>query len=112
MRRSRSRVLLLVVVSALAAARMCRIRHVHAEEMPAAAPACAADDGGLSLPDGFCASLFADGIGHARHLVASADGAVYANTWSGRYYGNDTPPAGGFLVALRDTTGDGVADEV
>jgi glucose/arabinose dehydrogenase/mono/diheme cytochrome c family protein len=32
------------------------------------------------------------------------------NTWSGRYYGNDQPPAGGFLVALRDTTGDGRAD--
>jgi len=32
------------------------------------------------------------------------------NIWSGRYYGNDTPPAGGFLVALQDTDGDGRAD--
>ena len=35
-----------------------------------------------------------------------------SNTWSGRYYGNDKPHEGGFLVALRDSTGDGVADEI
>lgn len=73
---------------------------------------CAPDNGGITLPDGFCATVFADKIGHARHLVVSPDGAVYVNTWSGRYYGNDKPPEGGFLVALRDTTGDGVADQV
>jgi len=27
-----------------------------------------------------------------------------STTWFGRYYGNDTPHAGGFLVALQDTT--------
>ena len=32
------------------------------------------------------------------------------NTWSGQYYGNDTPHAGGFLVALQDTSGAGKAD--
>jgi glucose/arabinose dehydrogenase/mono/diheme cytochrome c family protein len=37
---------------------------------------------------------------------------VYVNTWSGRYYRNDTPPAGGFLVALQDTKGKGRADVV
>jgi glucose/arabinose dehydrogenase/mono/diheme cytochrome c family protein len=75
-----------------------------------AGPAC--DNAGLSLPDGFCATVFADSIGHARHLAVGPDGTVYANTWSGRYYGNDQPHAGGFLVALRDTTGDGRADVV
>ena len=74
----------------------------------AAGPAC--DNAGLTLPDGFCATVFADSIGHARHLVVGPDGTVYANTWSGLYYGNDQPHAGGFLVALRDTTGDGRAD--
>src|SRR6516162_4379129 len=69
---------------------------------------CAPDNGGLSLPPGFCATVFANGIGHARHLVVSAQGVVYVNTWSGRYYGNDRPPPGGFLVALRDTKGEGV----
>ena len=76
----------------------------------AAFAACPRDDAGLKLPAGFCATIFADGIGHARQLVVAANGVVYVNTWSGRYYGNDTPHAGGFLVALRDTTGSGKAD--
>jgi len=71
---------------------------------------CPGDDGGITLPRGFCATVFADNIGHARHLVVAPNGVVYVNTWSGRYYGNDTPPAGGFLVALQDTKGSGHAD--
>jgi hypothetical protein len=59
------------------------------------------------LPRGICATVFADNIGHARHLVVSPKGVVFVNTWSGRYYGYDTPPAGGFLVALQYTKGDG-----
>ena len=77
---------------------------------PTPTEACADDNGGITLPPGFCATVFADNIGHARHLVVAPNGVVYVNTWSGRYYGNDTPPAGGFLVALQDTTGDGRAD--
>jgi glucose/arabinose dehydrogenase/mono/diheme cytochrome c family protein len=73
-------------------------------------PACSRDDSGLVLPAGFCATVFADGVGHARQLVVAPNGIVYVNTWSGRYYGNDTPHAGGFLVALQDTTGSGKAD--
>src|SRR5260370_19623732 len=69
-------------------------------------------DSGLKFPAGFCAPIFADGIGHARHIVVAANGVVYVNTWSGRYYGNDTPHAGGFLVALQDTTGRAKADVV
>lgn len=73
---------------------------------------CAPDNGGLKLPDGFCASVFADSLGHARHLTVAPNGVVYVNTWSGKYYGNDKPPPGGFLIALRDTTGDGRADQL
>src|ERR1700674_2588236 len=81
------------------------------QESPAADTAtCPADDSGLTLPAGFCATVFADAIGHARHLVVSDSGVVYVNTWSGRYYGNDTPHAGGFLVALKDSHGAGKAD--
>src|SRR6202050_2853810 len=71
---------------------------------------CPTDDTGLHLPPGFCASIFADGIGHARHLVVAPNGVVYVNTWSGVYFGNDVPHAGGFLVALQDTLGSGKAD--
>jgi glucose/arabinose dehydrogenase/mono/diheme cytochrome c family protein len=75
-----------------------------------ASPACPPDPAGLHLPAGFCATIFADGIGHARHLVVAPNGVVYVNTWSGRYFGNDVPHAGGFLVALQDTRGAGTAD--
>src|SRR6516162_9885311 len=72
--------------------------------------ACPNDDSGLTLPSGFCATVFADNIGHARHMVAAPSGVLYVNTWSGRYYGNDTPHAGGFLVALEDKSGLGKAE--
>ena len=78
--------------------------------VPRDRPACPPDNAGLTLPDGFCATVFADNLGHPRHITVAPNGVVYVNTWSGRYYGNDQPPAGGFLVALRDTTGDGRAD--
>src|SRR5450631_764693 len=71
---------------------------------------CAGDAGGITLPRGFCATVFADNIGHARHLAVAPDGTVYVNTWSGVYYRYDTPPPGGFLFALKDTKGDGHAD--
>jgi glucose/arabinose dehydrogenase len=77
-------------------------------------PACTGDNGGLTLPSGFCATVFADSIGHARHIAVAANGDVYVNTWSGSYYGNDEGGArrGGYVVALRDTTRDGRADVV
>jgi len=74
--------------------------------------ACPNDDSGLQLPAGFCATVFADDIGHARHMVVAPSGILYVNTWSGRYYGNDTPHAGGFLVALQDKSGTGKADVI
>src|SRR5260370_23217445 len=43
-------------------------------------------------------------------MVAAPSGVLYVNTWSGKYYGNDTPHAGGFLVALQDKSGAGKAD--
>jgi len=73
--------------------------------------ACTADNGGITLPNGFCATVFADTIGHARHIVVASNGDVYVNTWSGKYYQGPTHP-GGFLIALRDTNNDGKADIV
>jgi glucose/arabinose dehydrogenase len=78
----------------------------------AAAQACASDNGGITLPPGFCATVFADKIGHARQMVVAPNGVVYVNTWIGGFYSKDTPPPGGFLLALQDTKGDGRADVV
>src|SRR5258708_16419226 len=79
---------------------------------PAAAPAsaapataCPGGDTGITLSPGFCATVFADNLGHVRHLAVTADGTVYANTWSGRYYHNDTPPSGDFLLPSMNTGG-------
>jgi glucose/arabinose dehydrogenase/mono/diheme cytochrome c family protein len=75
------------------------------------ASACA-DDAGLELPPGFCASIFADNLGHVRHMVAARDGVLYVNTWSGSYYANSPPPPGGFLIALQDTGAGGRANVI
>ena len=74
--------------------------------------ACPGDNGGLTLSAGFCASIFADHLGHARHMALAPNGVLYVNSWSGRYYRYAPPPAGGFLVALKDTTGSGHADAI
>jgi hypothetical protein len=46
---------------------------------PAAEPksqACPNDDSDLKLPAGFCATIFADEIGHARHMAVAPSGVV------------------------------------
>jgi glucose/arabinose dehydrogenase len=73
---------------------------------------CTGDNGGLTLPAGFCATVFADSLGHVRHLVVAPNGDVYANTWSGSYYPEGHTPSAPFLVALRDTNRDGRADVI
>jgi glucose/arabinose dehydrogenase len=76
---------------------------------------CAADNGGISLPEGFCAQVFADEIGLPRHLTVADNGDVYAARRPQRRRNDageiviDSP---GGVVALRDTTGDGAADTV
>ncbi len=114
MRSSDSRTVLLPLLVALAAAGVgsssAAAQSRSNPDPNAESQACPNDDSGLKLPPGFCATIFADGIGHARHIVVAPSGVLYANTWSGEYYGNDTPPAGGFLVALRDEAGAGKAD--
>jgi glucose/arabinose dehydrogenase len=76
------------------------------------AASCTGDNGGVTLPPGFCATVFADSLGHVRHLVVASNGTLYAITWSGKYYPDGTTPAAPFLIALRDTNADGRADVV
>ena len=67
-------------------------------------PHCAPDNGGITLPSGFCATIFADSVRGARHLTVAPNGDVFVATYSGR------PGTPGAVVALRDTNGDGRAD--
>ena len=74
--------------------------------------ACPGDNGGITLSPGFCATVFADNLGHVRHLAVAPNGVVYANTWSGRYYRGDTTRPDPFLIALQSTKHDGQADNI
>jgi hypothetical protein len=85
-------------------------RLIESAHAAGSAQACTSDFGGITLPKGFCATVFADNIGHARQMAVAADGTLYVNTWSGVYYKNDEPPKGGFLVALKDADHDGHAE--
>jgi glucose/arabinose dehydrogenase/cytochrome c551/c552 len=79
----------------------------------AASPKTCNADTGITLPRGFCATVFADNIGHARHMAMAPDGTLYVNDWSGQYFqGAPKAPAGGYIVALRDTDKDGKADQI
>ncbi len=66
---------------------------------------CDPENGSITLPDGFCANVFADGVPNARHLAVTADGDVYVALRGSR---RGSAPAG--VMALRDTDGDGQAD--
>ncbi len=65
---------------------------------------CDPDDGGLSLPEGFCALVIADDLGPARHMAVTAEGDLYVAL---RDLGDEV----GGIAALRDTDGDGRMDE-
>ncbi len=77
----------------------------------APAPPCDPGNGGLTLPSGFCAQVIADNLGAARNLAVAANGDLYIAVRTGtRVPGQPVPP--GFLLGLRDTTGDGRMDRV
>jgi hypothetical protein len=66
---------------------------------------CADDNGGLTLPNGFCAVIVASNVGRARHMAVRANGDLYVAI------DNVAGGAVGGILALRDTDGDAVADE-
>ena len=61
------------------------------------------DNGGITLPEGFSASIYADNLGAGRHLTVNSNGYVYLAL---RELKNGTG-----IVALRDEDGDGKADD-
>jgi glucose/arabinose dehydrogenase len=66
---------------------------------------CDPDNGGLVLPEGFCATVVASQLGPVRQLVVAPNGDVYA-ALSGKP-GDNT----GGVLAFRDKDGDGKPDE-
>lgn len=84
-----------------------------ADAPPAAVPSplassCAPDDGGLTLPAGFCAMVASEGVGAARHVAVRGDGDVFVAIRDRGSRGQTSEPGG--ILALRDTTGDGRFD--
>lgn len=109
--KARKNAILVVLVALASIAAVRSLKSAQRESGGNKSPACV-NDSGLTLPPGFCTTVFADAVGHARHMVVAPNGVLYVNTWSGRYYGNDTPPPGGFLLALQDKNGSGKANVV
>lgn len=77
---------------------------------------CPAGNAGLTLPAGFCAQVFADTVGSARHLAVAANGDLFVvlgtvAPGSVTQIGRLRPDrgAGGILI-LRDSDRDGRAD--
>jgi glucose/arabinose dehydrogenase len=71
----------------------------------ATSPPCDRDNGGLVLPDGFCATVVASGLGPVRQLAVAPNGDLYA-ALSGKP-GDNT----GGVLAFRDRDGDGKPEE-
>jgi len=80
--------------------RMAVLALLAAGGLAAQQPPCDPDNGGLALPEGFCAIKVADHLGAVRHLVVASNGDILAAIASG----------GGGVTVLRDTSGDGRAD--
>jgi glucose/arabinose dehydrogenase len=72
---------------------------LHAGSPP---PACAPDNGGLTLPEGLCAVLVASDAGSVRQLAVGPTGDLYAAVGDRRRPG---------VAAFRDRDGDGHPDE-
>ncbi|HSR97281.1 MAG TPA: hypothetical protein VLM79_09540 [Kofleriaceae bacterium] len=67
---------------------------------------CAADNGGIMLPAGFCATIFADNLGKARQITVTPKGYVFIAVAA------STPTAGDdHVVALFDADNNGVAEQ-
>jgi glucose/arabinose dehydrogenase len=71
-----------------------------APSTPKAKVECAPDNGGITLPKGFCALIGAEKLTTPRHLIVMSNGDLYVSS------------SRNGVIALRDTTGDGKMDVV
>jgi glucose/arabinose dehydrogenase len=81
-----------------------------AEGSAAARVACAPDNGGMTLPAGFCAAIFADSVGSPRHVAVAPNGDVFVARQLPRARGESGQAPSGGIVVLRDADGDGRAE--
>lgn len=70
----------------------------------ATGPGCPRNNGGVSVPKGFCAEVFAKDVGGLRHLAVGHDGTVYAAL--------SRPHKGGGIAILKPDNNDRHADSV
>ncbi len=109
----------MAAIVALASTSACAPKNSTANGVPANvaganAANCSTDNAGLTLPAGFCASIFADSVGRIRYLAVAPNGDVYAAIDGTRPTPQGqaaTPPRGAF-AALRDTDRNGRADRI
>lgn len=78
----------------------CSAEPGNGQEQASADIICDDDNGGITLPDGFCASIVVDSLGPSRHISIAPNGDIYVKSRSEE----------GGVAALRDTTGDFKAD--
>ena len=109
---SAAAVALMLVVCGLDACSKKDSPRAGADSTRAAAPSCPGDAGGITLPAGFCATIFADSLGQTRHIAVAANGDVYVNSSSDGSPGDKPPADRSYLIALRDTNHDGRADVI
>ena len=100
-RRARPIVLLVFLAPTLAACQP--------ESTPAEPSECDPNNGGLTLPSGFCAVVVADSVGRARHIDVAENGDVVLALANDRGPNRSVIPGG--VAVLRDLDGDGRAEE-
>jgi glucose/arabinose dehydrogenase len=76
-------------------------------------PTCTEDNFGITVPAGFCVTVFAEGLGRARYLTVAENGDVYVSIEGTRPVpaGQTVKPSPAF-IALRDSDHDGRADMI
>jgi glucose/arabinose dehydrogenase len=102
------RIPVLLTLAALTAGALVQRSAAAASLVSHQAVQCDPDNGGISLPEGFCAVVFADELGRARHLDVGPNGDVFVALRDVRNRDGTVEP--GAVVVLRDTDGDGRAD--
>ncbi len=77
--------------------------------IPSAQSECDPNNGGITLPAGFCAVVVVDSVGSARHIEVADNGDIFMALTNSRGPERSVIPGG--VAIRRDLDGDGRADE-